>query len=64
LIQPKSIAAQAHSFNSVNAPRRHHDRGMHLARDIGNPIQHSCRGTLTIDFGIAETELNVHWHRT
>ncbi|AGW90116.1 hypothetical protein N234_08740 [Ralstonia pickettii DTP0602] len=37
---------------------------MHLAQDIGNPIQHSCRGTLTIDFGIAETELNVHWHRT
>lgn len=37
--------------------------GLHLARDIGNAIHHAFRGTLTIDYGNAETELHVHWHR-
>ncbi|WP_249221422.1 MULTISPECIES: hypothetical protein [Cupriavidus] len=36
--------------------------GLHLARDIGNAIHHAYRGTLTIDYGNAETELHVHWH--
>ncbi|RDK06391.1 BCAM0308 family protein [Cupriavidus lacunae] len=37
--------------------------GLHLARDIGNAIHHAYRGTLTIDYSNAETQLNVHWHR-
>ncbi|WP_371748154.1 BCAM0308 family protein [Cupriavidus sp. AcVe19-6a] len=37
--------------------------GVHLARDVGNAIHHAYRGKLTIDYGHAETELHVSWHR-
>jgi len=37
--------------------------GVHLARDVGNAVQHAYRGKLAIDYRNAETELHVHWHR-
>jgi len=37
--------------------------GSHIARDIGNAVQHAYRGRLDIDYRNMETELHVHWHR-
>lgn len=38
--------------------------GMHIARDIGNAIHHAYGGKLDLDYGHAESELHVRWHRS
>jgi len=37
--------------------------GPHMARDIGNPLQHAYRGKLAIDYRNMKTGLHVYWHR-
>jgi hypothetical protein len=37
--------------------------GPQPVRGVGNTIRRAFRTALTIDYGNAQAELNVHWHR-
>ncbi|MDM8358041.1 BCAM0308 family protein [Pandoraea communis] len=37
--------------------------GMHIARDIGTAIHHAYGGKIDFNYGHAEAELRVRWHR-
>lgn len=60
---------QEHPLERIMSVRREDDRlsvlttGVHLARRLGDALEHAFQGTLTVQYGDNEHHVRVYWQR-